>query len=213
MRAQLILVPAVLDPIQSTVFVRFYVIIRLSIPYKSILKNISFIRKARRINETILVSSPPPNADRTTYLSTNGFIFSSRGYDTSKSPILLLSILPWVMFLQGQSVNFYWFQRGIEIHWGRLERLFDIKVYPRRISPSLRKGFDSTYTIGLKGYMPARPKLWIKESRTMAFLTNSRLAGTVSWWHLLASKHYWLGELSLTGWESLTFQYRFPCKF
>lgn len=36
--------------------------------------NMCFIRKARRINETILVSSPPPNADRTTDLSTNGFI-------------------------------------------------------------------------------------------------------------------------------------------
>lgn len=52
--------------------------------------NMCFIRKARRINETILVSSPPPNADRTTDLSTNGFIqvmilarvlfFSSRSY-------------------------------------------------------------------------------------------------------------------------------------
>lgn len=63
-----------------------------------IFHNMCFIRKARRINETILVSSPPPNADRTTDLSTNGFILPSRGYDTSKSPILLLSILPWVMF-------------------------------------------------------------------------------------------------------------------
>lgn len=40
------------------------------------------------MNETLLVSSPPPNADRTTDL------VSFSGYDTSKSPILLLSILP-----------------------------------------------------------------------------------------------------------------------
>ena len=62
-----------------------------------IFHNKCIIRKARRINETILLSSPPPNADRTTDLSTNGFISHREVMILVKSPILLLSTRPWVM--------------------------------------------------------------------------------------------------------------------